>query len=457
MAAATSLSDESIEQLRESLRGSLLLSADDGYDDARKLYNAMIDKHPAIIARCAGVADVTASVNFARSNDLPIAVRGGGHSVAGKSLCDGGLVVDLSAMRSVRVDPKQRSARAEGGATWADFDHETQAFGLATTGGIASTTGIGGLTLGGGIGYLNRKYGLVCDNLISADVVVADGTLLHASPSENEDLFWALRGGGANFGVVTSFEYQVHPVGPVLSGMLVWPQERAREVLRFYRDFSSSAPDELRLDAVMGTSPNGPIQAIVVCWCGPIDEGERALRPIREFGPPIMDTVAAVSYKTIQTLLESLGYVPGQYHYWKSSFFRELSGEAIDAITDSFLPAPTPLCAVSIEHLGGAIGRVAQNATAFAHRQAVHSFLSLGVGTDGRDSDAITRWARRIAEAVSPYLEDGVYVNYLGEGEGDERIRAAYGPNYERLAAVKAKYDPTNLFNSNQNIKPAVS
>ena len=314
--------EAAVQLLKSSIRGPLYRLGDAGYEAARKIYNGMIDRHPALIVRCLGVADVIAAVNFAREHDLLLAVRGGGHSAPGLSMCNGGLVVDLSAMKSVRVDPVRRTARAESGATWADFDHETQAFVLATTGGIASTTGIAGLTLGGGIGYLNRKYGLACDNLISADVVTADGQLLTASLTENSDLFWALRGGGGNFGVVTSFEYQIHPVGPVLAGFVLWPLERANEVLQFYRGFSLSAPDELRLDGILTTSPIGPSIAIIVCWCGPIEHGERVLAPLRAFGPPALDTIAAVQYKTIQGLLESLGYVPGLLHYWKSSFFR---------------------------------------------------------------------------------------------------------------------------------------
>jgi hypothetical protein len=450
----TVVDEATVQGFKSSVRGPLLRPGDAGYDAARRLYNGMIDRYPALIVRCAGVADVLAAVNFARAHDLLVAVRGGGHSVPGFSMCDGGLVVDLAAMRSVRVDPVRRTARAEGGTTWADFDHETQAFGLASTGGIASTTGIAGLTLGGGIGYLNRKYGLACDNLISADVVTADGRLLTASATENGDLFWALRGGGGNFGVVTSFEYQLHPVGPVLAGVVLWPLERANEVLRFYREFSLASPDELRLDAILGTSPLGPNVAIIACWCGPIEEGERVLGPLRAFGPPAVDTIAAVPYKTIQTLLEAMGYVPGQLDYWKSSFFKELSAAAIDAIVATVHPTPTPLCAVAIEHLGGAISRVAPTDTAFSHRYAQHSFLAVGVAVDPADAGAVTAWSRKQWEAARPYLEEGVYVNYLSEDECATRVRSAYGVNYERLRAIKAKYDPGNLFRHNQNIEP---
>lgn len=451
------LTEPTLEAFRTSLRGPLVCPGDASYDAARKIYNGMIDRHPALIARCAAVADVITAVNFARTHDLVMAVRGGGHSAAGSSTCDGGLVVDLSPMKGIRVDPVRRIARAQGGVTWGEFDHETQAFGLATTGGIASTTGIAGLTLGGGIGYLNRKYGLACDNLLSADVVTADGRLLTASPTENADLFWALRGGGGNFGVVTSFEYQVHAVGPtVLAGFVLWPLDQAKEVLRFYREFSVAAPDEARLDAILGTSPLGPSLAIISCWCGSMEEGERVLRPLRAFGPPALDTIAPVPYKTIQTLLESLGYVPGQMHYWKSNFFKDLTDEAIDTIVDAVHPTPARLCAVAIEQVGGAISRVGPAETAFAHRQAEHSFLAVGVAEERAEAEACVAWARKVWSTAQPFLDEGVYVNYMVEDEGEARVRSAYGASYERLVAIKTKYDPTNLFRSNQNIKPTV-
>ena len=335
------------------------------------------------------------------------------------------------------------------------FRPRDTSLGLATTGGIASTTGIAGLTLGGGIGYLNRKYGLACDNLLSADIVTADGRLLTVSEAEHEDLFGALRGGDGNFGVVTSFEYQLHAVGPVLAGIIVWPLPQAKEVLRFYSQFSLTAPDELRLDIGLGTTPGGPGLIIIVCWCGAIETGKKVIQPLLELGQPATNTVAPVPYKTIQTLLESLGYVPGMLQYWKSSFFRELGDVAIDTIVDSFASCPSPLTIVAIEHLGGAIGRVREEATAFGHRRAQHSFLLFGVWTDPNDSAKNVEWARKAYSTAQPFLEDGAYVNYLGEGEGDTRIRAAYGINYERLVAVKTKYDPTNFFRMNQNIRPA--
>jgi hypothetical protein len=363
-------------------------------------------------------------------------------------------VIDLSRMRSVRADPVTQTARAEGGATWGDFDRETQAFGLASTGGIVPTTGIAGLTLGGGIGYLNRKYGLACDNLISADVVTADGRVLKASAEDNADLFWALRGGGGNFGVVTSLEYRLHPVGPVLGGELIFPLDRAKETLRFYRDWSLAAPDEVRADATLVSGPEGPALAIIVCYCGSIDDGERVLRPLRQFGPPVVDTIGPSPYARIQNLLTEI-LAPGFCHYWKSGFFRSFSDDAIERLVDFFAAnVPPPFAAVAIEHLGGAIGRVGEGDSAFSHRRAQHSCLVLRAWRDPAASQDNIAWGRSCYSAVEPFLEEGVYVNYLGD-EGESRVRAAYGANYERLAALKQKYDPTNFFRGNQNIQPA--
>lgn len=448
------LAETAVEDFRAELQGELLHQGHPDYDAARRVYNVMIDKRPALIVRCRGVADVIAAVNFARTHDALVAVRCGGHNVAGSSTCDGGLVIDLSPMKGIRVDPVRRTVRAEGGVTWGELDRETQVFGLATTGGVFSTTGIGGLTLGGGIGYLNRKHGLSCDNLLSADVVTADGRVLVASAAENDDLFWALRGGGGNFGVVTSFEYRLHPVGPVLAGMLVHPLDRAKEALRFYRDFAATAPDEVRVDASLGTSPDGPGLAIVVCYCGSVEEGERVLRPLRQFGPPVEDTIAPVPYKTIQTLLEAV-IPPGYCHYWKSSFLRELSDDAISTAVDSFPTVSSPQSLVIIEHLGGAISRVGEQDTAYSHRYARYTFLVASIWADPAESAKHIEWARNLWGATQPFLDDAVYVNYLGEGEGETRVRAAYGANYERLVALKSKYDPNNLFRLNQNIRPA--
>ncbi|MDR5866149.1 FAD-binding oxidoreductase [Halomonas koreensis] len=448
------LDTTTIQAWREPLRGRLFAPEDAGYDEARRVFNGMIDSRPAAIVRCAGVADVMAAVGFAREADLPVAVRGGGHGVTGSAVGEGSLVVDLSAMQSVHVDPERRTARAEGGATWGGFDHETQAFGLATTGGIVPSTGIAGLTLGGGIGYLNRKYGLACDNLLSADVVTAEGKLVTASADEHPDLFWGLRGGGGNFGVVTSLEYRLHPVGPVLAGELVFPLDRAKEVLRRYRDWSSAAPDELRADATLLSGPEGPVLDIIVCWCGELEEGEKVVQPLRSMGAPLLDSVAPVPYAVVQNRLAEV-FRPGLRHYWKAGFMRTFSDAAIDAMVDAFTDdLPAPLAAIAIEHLGGEIGRVGSQDTAFAYRHAQHSVLVLRMWHDPADSGANIAWGRRCFHAAAPFLEEGAYVNYLGD-EGEAKVRSAFGANYQRLAALKRRYDPTNLFRFNQNI-PAV-
>lgn len=450
------MADKRIHELHEILRGRLFRPNDDGYDNVRKVFNGMIDRRPALIVQCAGVADVIAAVNYAREANLLVAVRGGGHGVTGNAVCDHGVVIDLSEMKSVRVNPGTQTARAEGGATWGDFDHETQAFGLATTGGIVPSTGIAGLTLGGGIGYLNRKYGLSCDNLLSADVVTADGQLLKACADENEDLFWGLRGGGGNFGVVTSFEYRIHAVPSVLAGEMIFPLDRAKEVLRFYRDWSTAAPDEVRADATLLSGPNGPALDIIVCYCGAIDEGEKVLRPLRACCPSmVVDTVAAVSYKTVQNILTDV-FQPGSLHYWKAGFVRDFSDDAIEAIVDFFASAvPAPFAALAIEQLGGAVSRVGHQDTAFSNRHAQHSILVLRMWKDPAESEDNIDWARQCYRTAEPFLESGAYVNYLGD-EGETRVRAAYGDNYARLVALKNKYDPTNFFRLNQNIRPAL-
>ena len=449
----------SIEKFKVGLSGELLRPGDADYDDARKIWNGMIDKHPAFIARCAGVADVIDSVNFARANNLVVAVRGGGHNVAGNAVCDGGLLIDLSRMKSVRVDPARRTARAEPGVTWREFDHATQTFGLATTGGQISTAGIAGLTLGGGWGYLARKHGLACDNLLSVDLVTADGQFLTASAAENADLFWGLRGGGGNFGVVTSFEYQLHTVGPVFAGIVAYPIQKAKTVLELFRQVTSAAPDELACDIVLITLPDGaPIVGMNICYNGSIAEGERGGRPLRSAGSPVLDQVGPIPYTAAQQLLD--GFYPfGLQSYWKSSFLKEISDGAIDTMVAHCGRRPTPICHGIIEHqLGGAVRRADREATAFAHRDVEYSFLSVGVCADPGDAEKCVRWGREFWTAMQPYSTGGVYVNYLGReaDEGPERIKAAYGPEkYARLVALKNKYDPTNLFRLNQNIKPS--
>jgi FAD/FMN-containing dehydrogenase len=456
--AETILREAVVEEFRGNLRGRLLLAVDDGYDSARKIWNGMIDRRPALIARCAAAADVVRCVDFARENDLVVAVRGGGHNIAGNAVCDGGLVIDLTGTKTVRVDPARRTARADAGVTWGEFDHETQAFGLATPGGQVSTTGIAGLTLGGGWGWLARKYGLASDNLLSVDIVTADGKLRTASATENTDLFWGVRGGGGNFGVVTSFEYRLHEVGPVVGGFVFYPFAMAREVLQRYRELTHAAPDELAVDAVLLTLPDGTkVAGIAACYCGPVAEGERLLRPLKTFGTPLVDQLGPTSYTAVQTMLDA-SYPSGIQHYWKSSFLQDIGDKAIDTMIAQCTTLPSPMCHGLLEYqLGGAMGRVDRAATAFAARDAQHAFVSLGVCVDPAEAKRCAQWAREFWEAMQPFSTGGVYVNYLGRevDEGAERVRAAYGAEkYQRLLALKEKYDPTNLFRLNQNIRP---
>jgi FAD/FMN-containing dehydrogenase len=454
--ASGTLSKAAVEQFARGLHGQLLRPGETGYDAARTIWNAMVDKRPAMIARCTGVSDVLRSVDFARNHGLLLSVRGGGHNVAGNAVCDGGLMIDLSPMKGIRVDARQRTARADGGCTWRDLDHETAAFGLATTGGIIPATGIAGLTLGGGLGWLMRKHGLSCDNLVSADVVLANGELVTAGPTENSDLFWGLRGGGGNFGIVTSFQYRLHPIDQVLGGMVVHPLERAQEVLGFLREFTNTAPDELVCMAVLLTGPDGAkMLAVVTCYCSPLGEGERVLRPLRQFGRPAADQIAPISYVQLQGLLEA-GFPPGLQNYWKSSFLRDLSDEAAAVAIEAFQQIPSSSSAIAFEQLGGAMSRVGEDDTAFGHRSAPFNFLVVSSWSDPADSARQVGWTRSLAGAMQPFSAGGVYVNYLGQeaDEGRERIRAAYGPaKYERLLALKKKYDPGNLFRINQNIR----
>ncbi len=445
--------ETAIQQLKASLRGELFRRGDDNCDEIRKVWNGMINKHPAMIVQCAGVADVINAVNFARTHKLLVAVRGGGHNVAGHAICDGGIVIDLSRMKSVRIDPLRRTARAEGGVTWGEFDHEAQVFGLANTGVDFPAVGIAGLTLGGGFGWLVRKYGLACDNLLCVDIVTADGRFLTASANENEDLFWGVRGGGGNFGIVTSFEYRLHPVGQLLAGTILYPLAKAKEVLKFYHKYTSTAPDELTAWAVLLTTPEGtPAIEIFVCYDGPSEAGQQAVRPLREFSPPLEDHIGPKSYREVQTLFE---YPSGQQNYWKSNFMKGFSDDAIDTIVDHFARVTSPQSEVFIEHLDGAVSRVREDETAFNHRDAKYSFLILSMWSYPDESERHISWTDEFWEAMQLFSSGGVYVNYLGE-EGEERVRAAYGPNYDRLVALKNKYDPANLFRHNQNIKPTV-
>ncbi|MFL5759746.1 MAG: FAD-binding oxidoreductase [Thermomicrobiales bacterium] len=449
------LTDEQVEALASRVRGATIRPGDEQYDAARAVWNGMVDQRPAVIARCLDTADVVAAVKYARDVGLPIAVRGGGHNAAGLAVADGAVVVDLTMMRRVEVDPAQRTARAQGGATWGDFDQATQAHGLATAGGVISTTGIAGLTLGGGLGYLMRSYGLASDNLLSAEVVTADGQTLTASADEHQELFWGLRGGGGNFGVVTSFEYRLYPVGPVLGGMIVYPADRAIEVLKLYREVTKSAPDELTVFAGLMTSPEGmPIIGLVICYHGPLDEGERVLRPLREFGPPLADQVGPMPYIALQTMLDE-AFPSGLPVYWRSHFLTDINDEAIAIVVDRFSRVPSPLTAVLFEQFGGAVARVGGDDTAFAHRDAKYNLAIISRWPDPAMADENIAWTRELWTEMQPFAR-GVYVNYLGIGEQEDRVRAAYGDaKYARLAALKKQYDPTNQFRFNQNIKPS--
>ena len=452
------VSEEQVGEFRASLRGDLLQPGDDGYDQARRVWNAMIDRRPALIARCAGASDVIKAVNCARRHDLLVSVRGGGHSFAGNAVCDGGLVIDLTRMQGIRVDPVSQTVRAEPGVKWLDFDRETQAFGLATTGGTNSDTGIAGLTLGGGHGWLGGKYGLTCDNLISADLVIASGELVHASDTENTDLFWGIRGGGGNFGVVTSFEYQLHPVGDLLAGMVVHPFGKAGEVLRFYRDFIDGCPDEVTSIAGMMTGEDGnPAIAVLLCYNGDHAEGERVLAPMREFGPPLLDTVGPLPYTTLQSMLDA-ATPEGRQNYEKAHFFSQLSDGAIDTLIEGFSKVTSPMSMLALQQVGGEMQRGAGDQAAYSHRDALYNLVLFTAWEDQGESEVHIKWARDLWEDLIPYSTGGVYVNDIGREteEGAEQIQSAFGAGYKRLVELKNKYDPTNLFRHNQNIRPSI-
>jgi FAD/FMN-containing dehydrogenase len=445
------ISQAALTDLRSAVRGSVLAPGDAAYDETRKVFNAMIDHQPALIARCVGAADVIACVRFAEANGLAVSARGGGHNVSGRGVVDGGLMIDLSPMKGCRVDPVRRTVRAEPGLTLAEFDHECQAFGLVTTMGAVSPTGIAGLTLGGGFGWLCGKFGLACDNLLSVDVVTADRRLRTASPTEHADLFWGLRGAGANLGIATSFEYRLHELGLVLGGGVVFLLSKAKRVLAFYDEFARSAPDELSVNAAIATGSDGtPIVGIAVTWCGPLDVGERLIKPLRTFDTPIADTIAPMRYVDRQRMNDA-AFPRGRRHYWKAGWQRRLDAAAIDVVSNFAARRPSPYTRISFQHMHGAAARVPATETAFFHRHDQWEAQILSQWVNADDDEPNIRWAREMYAAMEPHLEQAVYVNMLGADEGD-RVRAAYGGNYERLVAIKAAYDPTNFFRSNQNV-----
>ncbi len=450
------------------MRGAVLHAESPGYDEARMVWNGLFDRRPAVIARCAGVADVMAAVDFARANAMEVSVRGGGHSTVGYGTCDDGLVIDLSPMKGIRVDPESHTVRAEAGLTWGEFDKETQAFGLAVTGGRFSTTGIAGLTLGSGSGWLERKCGLTADNLLSADVVTADGRFVKCSPRENSDLYWGLRGGGGNFGIVTSFVFRLHEVGPMIyGGMLVAAPDRAGDILRFMRDYMADAPDDLGGGVAFVSAPPEefvppemhfkPITGIIVCWSGDHDEGERVIAPIREAAQPLMDMVGPMPYVALQSMLDGGGQ-KGTNGYMKAEFLDDLTDSAIDKLVAHGGARPSPSVQLLLEPMGGAISRMGDDETALGRREVrwCYHALSMWMEPGQEVHDAHVAWARNLATDLEPDTTEGVYLNYTSD-VGEDRVRSSYGPEkYARLVELKDKYDPTNMFHLNQNIKPSI-
>jgi FAD/FMN-containing dehydrogenase len=468
----TKLSDEeafitgdALENLKGLIQGDVLLPSDEDYDHARKIWNGMIDKRPALIVRCTGPADVIDSVKFAREHDLLVSVRGGGHNVAGNALCDDGMVIDLSLMKGIRVDLNSSTARAQAGVTLGELDRETQIFGLSVPSGIVTTTGIAGLTLGGGFGYISRKYGLSIDNLISVDMVTAEGEFLTASETENEDLFWGLRGGGGNFGIVTSFEYKLQKIGPVvLGGLLLHPMDDAPEFLRFYRDFIADAPDELTVVPLLRLAPPAPflpkelhgkpVAGVIVLYAGSIEEGESLLAPLRQYGKPLIDGIGPKPFRALQSMLDTSAK-PGYHYYVKSEFLPTLSDDIIDTLVEYASQITSPLSVVAGFHLGGAVSRIDENTTAYSHRDATYSLILNTAWIDPDESEKHIKWTRAFWEALQPFSIGGAYVNFQSFDEGEDRVKTTYGTaKLERLSVLKQKYDPSNFFRKNRNIKP---
>ncbi len=465
MATQGVLGAATLKEFEDGLHGELIRPGDGAYDEARSIWNGAHDARPAVIARCTDASDVRHAVGFARSEGLDVAVRGGSHSIPGFSTCDDGIVIDLSPMNAITVDVSGRTATAEGGLTWGEFDAATQEHGLATTGGLVSTTGVAGFTLGGGIGWLMRKYGLACDNLRAAEVVTADGQILTASATENPDLFWGLRGGGGNFGIVTSFEFDLHPVGPtVAAGPVFYPGDRAEEIMRFYREFTRELPDELSTLVNLITGPPAPfipedwhgkkLIALVGCYSGDPDEGAKVIQPIRDLGDPVADLVGPMPYVQMESLLDAL-WPKGTQAYMKAGYFRELDDHAIETIARFHQNATSPSSEIHIQQFGGAIARVDENETAHGERQAPFVLNVIATTHEPAGLETHIDWAQRLYSEIEPSLTGGAYINFLSS-EGEDRVRAAYGTEkFARLRALKDRYDPTNLFHLNQNIPPS--
>ncbi|WP_299824663.1 FAD-binding oxidoreductase [uncultured Pontibacter sp.] len=458
------IEESTVQELKAGLLGQLIQPNDMGYDEARKVYNGMIDKHPRLIARCEDVADVVFAVNYARENDMLIAIRGGGHNGAGLGMCDDGLVIDLTRMDSVRVDPDKRTARVEGGCTWRKVDHATHAFGLAVPSGIISSTGVGGLTLGGGIGHLSRKYGLTIDNLLEAEMVLADGSFVRVNEQEHSDLFWAIRGGGGNFGVVTSFLFMLHPVSIDYAGPMMWKMDQVKQIMQWYREFIVKAPRELNgFFAFVQIPPVEPFPAahhnkitggVVWCHAGDHEQAEEMFNSIRsQLPPPAVDLVGPIPHPALQSMFDPL-YPAGQQWYWKADFVKELSDEAIDLHITHVKSLPSMNSTMHLYPINGAVHDVAEDATAWSYRDANWAEVIVGVDADPANRQKITDWTHEYYDALHPYCSEGAYINFMME-EGDERIRATYRDNYDKLTQIKRKYDPDNLFRVNQNIKPA--
>ena len=429
-----------IEELKKQVRGEVLQPPDAGYDEGRSIYNAMIDRRPAAIVFCTGAPDAAACVRFAREHSLPFSIRGGGHGVAGNAVCDGGVMLHMGKWKGVRVDVKNRTAAAQPGVTLGDYDQATTSLDLVTPMGVVSRTGIAGLTLGGGLGWLMGKYGLACDNLISAEVVTAEGKTVQVSETENADLLWGLRGGGGNFGIVTEFRYRLHALEPTIGGLLIYPIEKAKEMLRFFREITKQCPDELAVAAALLQGPEGlPVSAYVICYNGDPKQGEKVLAPIRAFGPPAVDAVGLVPFLQHQSMFDA-SYPTGQLHYWKAGFMNALPEEAMDVVIEHFARRPSPLTTLMFEHVHGAASRVPAEATAFAHRFDHYNFSAFGVWQDAKDNEVNRKWIEGLWPDMRTYLSGRAYVNYLSQQEGADRVREAYGPNYERLAALKKKY-----------------